>query len=520
MGVLASCDSTLDVPGAVITPDRRAARGPTPTGEVLRLALPAVAHLVLVLCVFVVDRALVGRTSATALASLQISTTLTWTICSLFAAIGTGTLAVVGRAIGAGDPAAARLASRAAVGLAVGLGVAVTVPIAIAGATPLRAIFPQAEAAVIADAQAYLGLALPLLPLAFLEIVAAACLQAAGDTRTPLVAAVIGNLVNLLLSAVLIFGRFGLPALGVRGAAIGAVAAFAIQGTLLSAVVLSPRGPFRRARGESPPAPGTIARLLGVSGGALGERLAYHGGYLAYVAMIGLLGAGAMAANQAILSLEALGCQTADGFGVAAAALTAQHLGERRPEAARACARAAAWLAVLSLSCAAVVLLAAPRRAIGLFSTDPGVVELGVAPLYIACLAQPPMAVAVVLAMALRGAGDTRTVLRVTVLSSIVVRLGVTWVCVGPLRLGLLGAWIGSTADWVVRAALLAGRPSRDQREPREARGETSDPRANPAAEPAWSCDRRAIAREIRRSAPAERVGARSGRDPKPGAAR
>jgi len=75
--------------------------------------------------------------------------------------------------------------------------------------------------------------------------------------------------------------------------------------------------------------------------------------------------------------------------------------------------------------------------------------------LYVAAAAAPFMAVATVLVEALRGAGDTRTALGVTVVCGIAVRLVASWWLGFEMGLGLVGVWLGSTADWVVRVVLL-----------------------------------------------------------------
>lgn len=432
--------------------------------EVWRLAWPAITHMLLVTLVFLVNRVLVGRYSSTALASLQISATILWTVYSIFTAFSAGTLAVVGRAVGAGDRVAAARAARGALLLAVALGLAVWVPLRLANGRLLALLFPRAGAAVLADADAYLAIVLPALPLSFAEAIAAASLQGAGDTRTPLLVGAVGNLLHVGLSAVLVFGIGDLAPLGVRGAAIGAAVALSAEGVLLVGVLLTRRSPlplaavlFARARARPPsPGPSPLGKVLTVSLPAFADKLVSHGGYMLYVAIIALLGTAVMASNQALVSIEAICFLSADGFAIAAGAIVAQKLGARRSGEARRAGLFATGMAVALLSLFGLVFAAVPARLVGAFSSDPAIVAEGTRALYVAAVAQPFMAAATVLAMALRGAGDTRTVLAVTVLCALVVRLSVTWGCAVTLGMGLTGVWIGSTADWIARSVLLA----------------------------------------------------------------
>ncbi|WP_437723794.1 MATE family efflux transporter [Sorangium sp. So ce861] len=421
--------------------------------QVWQLAWPAIAHMLLLTLVFLVGRGMVGRYSTSALASMQISGTLTWTIVSVFSATSAGTLAVVARSVGAGDRAAAAAATRASLVFALALGAAIALPLLAACGPLLRALFPNAGAAVVEQAAAYLGIVLPALPLAFVEAVAAAALQGVGDTRTPLAVATIGNLVNVAVSAVLIFGHLGLPALGVRGAAVGVACTMATEALLLTALLLSRSSPLPLRSAAPAPA---LARVLRVALPAFAERSVYHAGYMGFVAIIGLLGATAMAANQALIAVESVCFLSAEGFGIAAGALMAQRLGARSPRDAARVGLVAALMAILALSAFGVLFALAPRPLLLAFSGDPELLAVGERALRMAAVAQPFMAFATVMGMGLRGAGDTRTVLAVTLVCSLLVRLGGTWLFAVTLGHGLVGVWMGSTADWICRSVLLA----------------------------------------------------------------
>lgn len=443
-----------------VPPSSRSAPPSLPTPglprEVWTLAWPAITHMLLVTLVFLVDRLVLGHHDGSELASIQISGVLVWTLYAVFTAASAGTLAVVARCIGARDRDAAGRASFVGLAFAGVSGVAVTLVVLATMGPVLPLVFPSASPAVLENAERYLAIVLPCLPAAFLEASAAASLQAAGDTRTPFFAGVVANAVNLALSAGLVFGVGGLPQLGIRGAAIGAAAAMLIQAVILVHALARrcPAIPFMESRRDLR-AKETLVRLLRVSVAAYLEKLVYNGGYVLFVVVIARLGDAAMAANQAMVSIEAICFLSADGFGIAAGALVARKLGEGRPSDARAVAAIATRMAIGLLGACGIAFLVAPRLLMRAFTDDDAIVEMGVRALPPMALAQPFMAYATVLRMSLRGAGATNTVLWVTMLGTFAVRLPLAWWMVSQLGWGLTGIWLASTADWAIQSVVV-----------------------------------------------------------------
>lgn len=426
--------------------------------EVWRLAWPAIGHMLLLTLVFAVDRLVLGRTSTDALASLQISTVFVWTVTSVFTAFSAGTLAVAGRAFGAGDrPKAARVVV-ASLGLALVIGVVVGVVTLVLSPSLLALAFPNAGRTVLADSQRYLVILLPALPLVFVEATAASALQAAGDTRTPLVGAALSNVLNLAVSCVLVFGLLGAPQLGVLGAALGALCATTLQAAVLLVALFGRASalPLRAELTARSLSRSIIRPLLEVSAPAFADKMVYAGGYLVFCMIIGWLGPQAMAANQALVSVEAICFLSAEGVGIAAGSLVAQNLGAGRPQRAAQVARVAAAMAVALLSTFGLLFAAAPQQLLGIFSDDRSIVELATMSLIVAAIAQPFMAYAMVMRMALRGAGATGKVLLVSLAGTFLVRLPVSYAAAVLGGWGLLGVWLGSTLDWVFQALLFA----------------------------------------------------------------
>ena len=434
--------------------------------QVRRLALPAILHSLLQTLVFVVDRIMLGRHGDTSLAAMQLGGTVEWSIFSVFAAFEVGTIARVGRHVGAREPQKARFAAWISItlSLAVGSALALGSPFLL---RLLPVVAPRVSPAALGEAHRYLAVTVAASPMVFLAMTTTAALQAGGDTRTPLAIGIVSNIVHLGLNRALILGVAGVPALGARGAGISTAVTFTLQAVLATAALTSRARPvsLRAVATE----PGTEAAsgaeewtAFGrVAGPAMLERVLYHVGYLSYVLLVVKLGDATMAANQSLISVESICFLSADGFGIASAALVAQRLGAGDPEGAREAAKLSARDAAVLLTVFGLAAFALRDQILPMFSRDSEILAIGRATVPMLAIAQPFMAIGIVLSQSVRGAGRTREALFVSVAGAIVVRISATWFFGHAMGLGLVGVWIGSTLDWMVRSALLAWVASR-----------------------------------------------------------
>jgi len=145
-------------------------------------------------------------------------------------------------------------------------------------------------------------------------------------------------------------------------------------------------------------------------------------------------------------------------FAKAATTLVGQRLGAQDADGARRAARQAnlLGLAIMTVWGASFVLF--PRVWVGLFTPDPEVLAYSVPLMTTLGLLQPPLAVAMVTAGALRGAGDTPMVLAAAIVGGWCVRLPIAYVGGVVARIGMTMVWMTMALDWTVRCLIMSWR--------------------------------------------------------------
>ena len=420
---------------------------------VLTLAWPALIQGLLSTLILFTDRLILGQYSDTALGSMQVSGPLMWSTFSLFGAYGSGVLAIIGRSIGAKDDTRAAETFGTAITIAlilgtiVGFGGYVYAPNLTSWLIGERG--SQSDIAPLAIT--YLETVMLSGPLLLLGSVTHVAFQASGDTKTPMWLTLFSGAMNLFISWILVFGWGPFPELGILGAAIGTVCA-TTSNALLAMVFLIFRN--NRLRIGTPRSPHFTA-IMNIAWPAFGEKILFHTGFLIFASYIGRLGDTEMTTHQALMAIESLGFIGANAFGIASGTLAAQFLGEKNPQKAEEAVRFSAQIGIGTLFAIGIFFALFAPWLVGLFSSNPDVLSLGVQCMYIAAIAQPLMACTDVFAGALRGAGDTKTPLAAAIFGPLLVRPILCYILCFPLQMGLIGIWIGSTFDWVIRSIWL-----------------------------------------------------------------
>ncbi len=199
---------------------------------ILALAVPALGALVAEPLFLLADSAVVGRLGTVPLAALGIAGGLLAALVSAFVFLAYGTTAAVARRVGAGDRAGALQQGIDGLWLAAGLGVLVAGAGALLAPAAVAAFHPPPD--VAAQAVEYLRWSVPGIPGMLVVLAATGVLRGLLDTRTPLVVAAAGAVVNVVLNVLLVHGL----RLGIAGSALGTATTQLLMAVTVVAVVV------------------------------------------------------------------------------------------------------------------------------------------------------------------------------------------------------------------------------------------------------------------------------------------
>lgn len=396
--------------------------------------------------------AMVGRFGAVATAAVGASSQFLFLMFPVWGALSTGTVALIARRMGEGRTSIAVSAARQSLVLATVLGV-LSGGLFVVFARPLLALI-GADPDVIDVAAPYLAVVGGLNVFQTISIIGLNAMRAAGDTRTPMWVTFAGSVLVVVLTYALVYpGGYG-----VIGAAWAQVIASVAFAGVTFALLWQGRTQLRLAGRDWRLHSETIRALMGVSVPSVGETLLFSVGILALGGIVFRFGTDAYAAHQIISSVEALSFLPCVGFSVAASALVGQSLGMHDPKRAMAAGWAATRMAAYWTSTMGLAFLVFPAFFIGLFTSSSSVVSAGTSAMMVVGIAQPAQAFIFTVGGALRGAGDTRYTLAITVFNWFVVRAPLAIFLGIVLGWGLVGVWAAILIDYVVRAGLMAHR--------------------------------------------------------------
>lgn len=418
--------------------------------NIFQITLPAVFDLLAQTLIMALDMKMVSSLGPSAISSVGVGTAGMYALIPALIAVATGTTALLSRAYGADNKLDGKKAFAQSFFIAVPLGIILTI-IFLLFSEQIINLVGNAKDMNLNDAILYQNITVIGFPFLGVSIATFYAFRAMGENKIPM----IGNTLALVLKIILNFLLVYLFKWGIFGAALSTTLTRLFSAIFsIYLVFWSKKNWISLELKDLKFDYFTSKRILKVGIPAAVEQLGLRIGMLIFEMMVISLGNLSYAAHKIALTAESISFNLGFAFSFAASALVGQELGKGSSQKALKDGYICTIIAMIVMSTFGLLFFIMPQFLVSLFTNDKDVIELSTMALKIVSICQPFSGASMVLAGALRGAGDTKSVLLITYLGIFLVRIPITYLFLDVLNFGLAGAWIVMTIDLVIRSSL------------------------------------------------------------------
>lgn len=419
--------------------------------KIRSMILPITVENILQMIAGIVSMGMVGRIDVLAVSALGISMRITQIVWALFKGIAIGATVFVAQYYGAGEHKKMLTVIQQTMLSTVAV-VAILEALIYFNAPALLSIF-NPDAMLMQQAILYLRLVALGLPFLAMMLVIGGVLQGMGNARTPMLITMTMNIVNIIVGYVLIFGKLGFPAIGIRGAAIATVIS-QIAAVLLGLYVLfSRKGIMRGYLNNSFFAVDMkqIREIYKVGLPSSMESVFWQLAAIIITRAILTYGETAFAAHQLGLQAESISYTPAAGFAIAATAFVGQALGAKDKQLAKLYFKQIMKGALAITAVCASILVFLPGLTMSLLTDNKEIIGLGSIYLILMGIVQLPQNASGVLSGAMRGAGYTKVPMLVAGIGLWGVRVPLVLIVAYGMKLSIVSIWSVFCIDLCMR---------------------------------------------------------------------
>ena len=422
--------------------------------NIFSLAWPSVTEYLLYTITMMVDMIMVSRLGTDAIAAVGLSNIIAFTFISMFGfPLRISSQALTARFSGAHLPLRIKDAGGNSLMIAIIVGLTISI-LGILGSGWLLKIMGASESVHLIGV-GYLRWVLGIAIFRIVFFVCSGILRGMGDARTPMFILLVSNIINIIFNYFLIFGIGMFPRLNVLGAGIATGGAYIIAGISLFVITIYFRKgvplnliDIKRFNRNM------VKNIWRIALPASIETVVRRIGLLIFIRMVAALGTVALAAHQLAIRIEAFSFMIGVGFGVVSATLVGQSLGAKKIKLAEESIKKTSYYSIGLMSLLGFVFVLFPGFILQIFKPEMDVKTLSTIALIICAFEQIPLGLFMVITGGLKGAGDTKTPMIISVVGSLLIRVPLTYILAFKLNLGFVGIWLGALSDWWVKAIL------------------------------------------------------------------
>lgn len=421
-----------------------------------RLIIPLVFEQLLIVTVGMADSVMVSSVGEAAVSGVSLVDQINILLIQIFSAMATGGAVVASQYLGRRDRESASTAAKQLVYLVLFLSVGVGAVAIALNRHILSLVFGATSPDVMRAAETYFWLSALSYPFIAVYNAGAALFRSMGNSRISLFASALMNVINIGGNAILIYGF----QMGVAGAAIASLVSRMAAAGIVLFLLRKPEMPVNLAGVLRFRWVGGMQRSIlrvGVPSGI--ENGTFQIGKLLVASLIASLGLTAMTANAVCNNVAAISNVPGSAVGLAMLTIVGQCAGAKDYRSARIYTRKLIAVAFAGIGIVNVALWFAAPWLANVYNLSQATTELSVFVLRFNCVVSFILwAPSFALPNALRGAGDAKFTMVVSMISMWLFRVALSYVLALGAGWGFLGVWVAMTIDWAVRGIFFVAR--------------------------------------------------------------
>lgn len=429
------------------------------------LSIPAIIENLLITLMSIVDTAMVSALGAAATTAVALVSSPIWVINAIAMAINAGCSVLVAHYVGAKNMVGARQGARETFVLGLGFGIiAFAVMWFLA---PFIPVWMGGAPDVCIESTIYLRTVALGYPLYYMGIILGGAIRGYGNTSTPMKITAAANSLNIIGNFLLIYQTrdivlFGNTmhvwgaGLGVKGAAIATAFSSAVSGAAALIYLVFSKGEFRISFSESfRLVKRDMREVVYVGLPTAIERVTINLGQVVFIRIVASLGTVMLAAHHIAVNAESICYQPGYGMQSAGTTLAGQAIGAEDEDMAEDYSKILLWLSIAIMTFNAILMYVFADPFISLFTPDSDVKLNAIMALRLVAYAQPFFGMYIVGTGILRGLGDVKIAVPVSIISMWLIRIPAAMIIVNGLGLGLKGAWYAMIIDLILRGIYI-----------------------------------------------------------------
>lgn len=422
--------------------------------EITPLAVPIFFENLCVLLMGVLSTFLVSRLGKEAMAAVGLAESFSMVIIAFIAAVDLGTTVVVAFSLGKRNRKRARAATRQSLVLMTLASVLLALVIEFSGQSIINIIAGPAAPEVKELALTYLRITVWSYPAAAIALIGCGALRGAGNTKMPMLINGGMNILNIIISSVLIYGCFSWSGLGFIGAGIGLTLSRYIGAAAVIYVLMIGFNPalkitlssyFRRM--DIP----ILREVLSIGLPASIESVLFNGGKLLTQVFVAGMGTNVIAGNFIAFSIASLINLPGNSLGSASTIIVGTRLGKNQIGQSERQLKHIFWLSTIGLCMLALLSVPLAGVLASFYTNEEDVIEVVKMLVWLNAAFMPIWAASWVLPAGLKGARDARFTMWVSILSMWGCRIVAGYTLGIVFGFGVVGIWLGMFLDWIVR---------------------------------------------------------------------